>query len=212
MKVESTPRPDGMRYSFVPDATAPNWWEMGPVFFALNTNKRGITLDFGTQRGLEVLQALVDHADVLIENFTPRVLDSLGLDHDHIREVNPGLVIVRMPAFGVVGPWKDRTGFAQTIEQTSGLAWTRDTPTAHLSPHVESATRWPVCTQRLPAWLPSNIATGTALLVSSRSRCSRRPRSARWARYLPGRRPRGTHPYGQSSPAAIPTRGLSHYW
>jgi crotonobetainyl-CoA:carnitine CoA-transferase CaiB-like acyl-CoA transferase len=128
VKVESTPRPDGMRYSFVPDPTAPDWWDHGPVFFALNTNKRGITLDFTTERGLEVLQSLVERADVLIENFSPRVLDSLGLDWRRVRDVNPGLVVVRMPAFGLDGPWRDRTGFAQTIEQTSGLAWTTGHP------------------------------------------------------------------------------------
>jgi crotonobetainyl-CoA:carnitine CoA-transferase CaiB-like acyl-CoA transferase len=124
VKVESTARPDGMRYSFVPDPDAPNWWDWGPVFFALNTNKRGITLDFTTERGRAILQELVERADVLIENFTPRVLDSIGIDWDHVHEVNPGIVVARMPAFGLDGPWRDRSGFAQTIEQSSGLAWT----------------------------------------------------------------------------------------
>lgn len=124
VKVESTPRPDGMRYSFVPDPSVDNWWDWGPVFFALNTNKRGITLDFATERGRRILQDLVERADVLIENFTPRVLDSIGFDWERIRSVNPGLTVVRMPAFGLDGPWRDRSGFAQTIEQSSGLAWT----------------------------------------------------------------------------------------
>ena len=123
VKVESAARPDGMRYSFVADPTADLWWERGPVFYAINTNKRGIALDFTTGRGREILTELLAEADLLIENFTPRVLDSLGLDWAALADRNPGLITVRMPAFGLDGPWRDRTGFAQTIEQSSGLAW-----------------------------------------------------------------------------------------
>jgi crotonobetainyl-CoA:carnitine CoA-transferase CaiB-like acyl-CoA transferase len=124
VKIESARRPDGMRYSFVPDPAAQDWWEHGPVYYALNTNKRGMSLDFTHPQGRELLTDLITNADLLIENFTPRVLDSLDLDWDLIHELNPGLVTVRMPAFGLEGPWRDRTGFAQTIEQSSGLAWT----------------------------------------------------------------------------------------
>ncbi|GAA0710740.1 CoA transferase [Dactylosporangium roseum] len=123
VKVESVSHPDGMRYSFVVDPGAHQWWERAPVFFALNTNKRGITLDLTTDRGRELLQELAANADVLIENFSARVLDSFGLDWSAIRARNPGLTVVRMPAFGLDGPWRDRTAFAQTIEQCSGLAW-----------------------------------------------------------------------------------------
>ena len=59
----------------------------------------------------------------MVENFSPRVLDNLGLHYDELARDNPGLVLVRMPAFGLDGPWRDRTGFAQTMEQISGLAW-----------------------------------------------------------------------------------------
>src|SRR5439155_912893 len=52
-----------------------------------------------------------------------RVLDNLGLRYEDLARENPRLVMVRMPAFGLDGPWRDRTGFAQTMEQISGLAW-----------------------------------------------------------------------------------------
>ena len=58
----------------------------------------------------------------MVENFLPRVLDNLGLRYEELARENPGLVLVRMPAFGLDGPWRDRTGFAQTMEQISGLA------------------------------------------------------------------------------------------
>ncbi|WP_084735733.1 CaiB/BaiF CoA-transferase family protein [Actinophytocola xinjiangensis] len=128
VKVESARRPDGMRLSFVADPTARQWWEYGPVYFALNTNKRGIALDLSTSEGAAVLGDLARRADVLIENFTPRVLDSFPLDWPAVRRDNPRLVTVRMPAFGLTGSWRDRTGFAQTIEQASGLAWTTGYP------------------------------------------------------------------------------------
>ena len=82
-----------------------------------------MTLDLGSPDGLALLRRLIDTADVLIENFTPRVIDHFGLDFDSLRARNPRLIMVRMPAFGLDGPWRDRNGFAQTMEAVSGLAW-----------------------------------------------------------------------------------------
>jgi crotonobetainyl-CoA:carnitine CoA-transferase CaiB-like acyl-CoA transferase len=130
VKVEAISHPDGMRYSFVADPSVEQWWELGPVFLALNTNKRGITLDLTTRRGCEVLEDLAKQADVLMENFTPRVLENYDIDWARVRRDNPALMVTRMSAFGLDGPWRERTGFAQTIEQTSGLAWMTGHPEA----------------------------------------------------------------------------------
>jgi len=123
IKVESVTRPDQMRLSSTRRPPDEAWWEWGPIFHAANLSKRGVTLDLGSQEGIDLLRRLVDTADVLIENFTPRVMDQFGLDHESLRARNPRLVMVRMPAFGLDGPWRDRTGFAQTMEAVSGLAW-----------------------------------------------------------------------------------------
>ena len=53
---------------------------------------------------------------------TPRVMEQFGLGWDRLHAVNPAVVLVRMPAFGLDGPWRDRTGFAQTMESITGLA------------------------------------------------------------------------------------------
>ena len=53
---------------------------------------------------------------------------NLGLDWDAVRAANPRAVMVRMPAFGLDGPWRDRVGFAQTMEQASGMAWLTGEP------------------------------------------------------------------------------------
>jgi crotonobetainyl-CoA:carnitine CoA-transferase CaiB-like acyl-CoA transferase len=70
----------------------------------------------------------VRQADVVIENFSPRVMEQFGLGADALLELNPKLVVVRMPAFGLTGPWRDRVGFAPTMEQIAGLAWVTGLP------------------------------------------------------------------------------------
>ncbi len=59
----------------------------------------------------------------MIENFSPRVMANFGLEWDAVTAANPRAVMVRMPAFGLDGPWRDRVGFAQTMEQATGMAW-----------------------------------------------------------------------------------------
>ena len=67
---------------------------------------------------------------MVIENFSPRVMDQFGLTADALLEVNPKLVVARMPAFGLDGPWRERVGFAPTMEQIAGLAWVTGLPDA----------------------------------------------------------------------------------
>ena len=50
-------------------------------------------------------------------------MEQFGLGWDRLHAVNPAVVLVRMPAFGLDGPWRERTGFAQTMESITGLAW-----------------------------------------------------------------------------------------
>ncbi len=59
----------------------------------------------------------------MLENFSPRVLANFGLEWEQVHALNPRCLLVRMPAFGLSGPWRDNVGFAQTMEQVTGLAW-----------------------------------------------------------------------------------------
>lgn len=136
IKVESPARPDGMRALSTRSLDQEQWWEYAPLFHATNTNKLGLGLRLDRPRGLDLLVDLLDRSDVLVENFSPRVLDGWGLGHEVLRQTNPGLIVVRMPAFGLAGPWRDRTGFAQTMEQASGMAWVTGFPDG--SPQVPS--------------------------------------------------------------------------
>ena len=124
VKVESIQRPDGMRFSSAKGPSeAERWWEWSSIFHAANTNKRSITADLRRPEGFEIVRRLVTRADVVIENFTPRVLENFGLDWDALAAINPSVILTRMPAFGLSGEWRDRPGFAQTMEQASGMAF-----------------------------------------------------------------------------------------
>src|SRR5262249_29419203 len=122
--VESISRMDGMR------ATGGTimgmegaWWERSAQFLCANANKRDLPVDLGPDAGIDLLRRLIASSDAVLENFSPRVLDNFGLSWDAIQAINPRCVLVRMPAFGLSGPWRDNTGFAQTMEQVTGLAW-----------------------------------------------------------------------------------------
>ncbi len=123
IKVEGVKRPDGIRYAGGWPPPAEGWWETGPIFLAVNENKRDLTLELTTPQGQQLALALAAECDVVIENFSPRVMTNLGLDYDAVSAANPSALMVRMPAFGLDGPWRDRVGFAQTMEQVSGMAW-----------------------------------------------------------------------------------------
>jgi crotonobetainyl-CoA:carnitine CoA-transferase CaiB-like acyl-CoA transferase len=123
IKVESIQRPDGMRFTTTARPSVDHWWEWAPVFNGANAGKRGVTLDMTRPEGLALAKRLVARADAVVENFSPRVMEGFGLDWDAVAAANPRAIMVRMPAFGLSGPWRNRTGFAQTMEQVSGMAW-----------------------------------------------------------------------------------------
>jgi crotonobetainyl-CoA:carnitine CoA-transferase CaiB-like acyl-CoA transferase len=128
VKVESVNRPDGLRLVVGPRLGEPHGWEYSWAFQGCNVNKRSITLDLADAAGRDLLLRLADRADVVIENFSPRVLPQLGLDWDVLHQRNRRLILLRMPAFGLDGPWRDRGGFAQTMEMLSGMAWITGLP------------------------------------------------------------------------------------
>ncbi|NQZ98179.1 MAG: CoA transferase [Myxococcales bacterium] len=127
--LESTGKPDGVRMvGGMLAGKVEKWWEASHFFLAFNTNKRGITLDLSKPRGLELVKQLITRCDAVFENFTPRVMDGFGLTWETIHKLNPRTSLVRMPAFGLSGPWRDLPGFAQTMEQMAGLAWVTGHP------------------------------------------------------------------------------------
>lgn len=121
--LESTDHPDGARMAAAAFANQPQWWERSGMYLATNANKRGLTLDLSSPEGRELLFGLVECSDILVENFSPRVFDNFAITWEAVSERNPRLLMVRMPAFGLDGPWRNNVGFAQTMEQMTGMAW-----------------------------------------------------------------------------------------
>ena len=121
--VESTPPPDGTRLIAGIPITEDQWWEKSPIFSGLNTNKKGITLDLQSAARTRTAQRLIATCDVIVENFTPRVLDQIGLDFAAVQALRPDAIMVRMPGFGLDGPWRDNPAFAYVIEAASGISW-----------------------------------------------------------------------------------------
>ena len=133
--LESIQRIDGMRMIALIFGPRECWWEQSTVYLSANTNKRNLTLDLANPVGLDLARKLIASCDVVVENFSPRVFEKFGLGWDAVHELNPRTILVRMPAFGLDGPWRDNVGFAQTMEQISGMAW--------ITGHVDDQPRIP---------------------------------------------------------------------
>lgn len=137
--IESVQKPDGIRMTGHALARgAAHWWEYSAIYASANTNKRGLALDMSRAEGMELMHRLIRTADAVVENFSPRVFDQFGLSWEPFHRINPEAILVRMPAFGLSGPWRDNVGFAQTMEQVTGLAWITghvdDQPRIHQGP------------------------------------------------------------------------------
>ncbi|OBK71165.1 CaiB/BaiF CoA-transferase family protein [Mycobacterium sp. 1274761.0] len=122
VKVESIQRPDGHRYSGSLLRNSDAWYEIGPMWQATNLDKRDITLDLTSDAGRKLALQLAAEADVVVENFSPRVVEQFGLDYDSLVKVNPDVIMVRMPGLGLEGPWRDYVGWALNFEQVSGMS------------------------------------------------------------------------------------------
>jgi crotonobetainyl-CoA:carnitine CoA-transferase CaiB-like acyl-CoA transferase len=90
-------------------------------FNAWNRNKRSITLDLSHPEARAMVLKLTALSDIVIENFSPRVMPNLGLSYEKLKEVKPDLIMLSMSAMGQGGPWKDYVAFAPTLHALSGL-------------------------------------------------------------------------------------------
>ena len=93
------------------------WW---PV---QSRNKKCVTLNLRHEKGQALLLRLVEHADVVIENFRPGTLEKWGLGYDRLSEVNQRLVLARVSGYGQTGPYAERAGFASVSEAMGGIRY-----------------------------------------------------------------------------------------
>jgi len=120
IKVESIQALDGWRGGItMPESERP--WETAATFNSVNHNKYDVTLDLNHPKGVEIFKRLVELSDVVVENYTPRVMDNFGLAYVALRDINPTLIMLSMPGYGTTGPIKDYVAFAFLIEEMSGI-------------------------------------------------------------------------------------------
>jgi crotonobetainyl-CoA:carnitine CoA-transferase CaiB-like acyl-CoA transferase len=92
-----------------------------PYFRAWNRNKKSISLNLSRPDAREILLELVSISDIVVENFSPRVLANWGLSYQRLCAVKPDLIMASISAMGQTGPWKNYVGFAPTFHALSGL-------------------------------------------------------------------------------------------
>lgn len=94
---------------------------MGVSFLAQNAGKKSITVNLKHPRGREIFLKLVKTADVVVENFRPRVMDRLGVGYETLKGENPQLIYCAISGFGQEGPWVHRPAYDQIIQGSSGV-------------------------------------------------------------------------------------------
>jgi CoA:oxalate CoA-transferase len=101
---------------------------MGASFLAQNAGKRSVVLDLKKEADRERFLDLVASADALVENFRPGVMDRLGLGHEALKAVRPGLVYCAISGFGQTGPMRGNPAYDQIIQGLSGIMSITGTP------------------------------------------------------------------------------------
>ena len=120
IKVETRQRLDYMRMGrpIVGDRPDP---EQNPMFHNVNRGKLSVTLNIGEPEAVDLAKRLVESCDVVIENFSPGVMDRLGLGYETLRTVKPDLVMASISSTGQEGPLRDLRAYAPSIGALSGL-------------------------------------------------------------------------------------------
>jgi CoA:oxalate CoA-transferase len=90
-------------------------------FVTLNRGKRGITLNLTSQEGQKIFKELVRKCDIVIENFTPGVMDRLGLGYEELKKYNQNLIYAAISGFGHTGPYRNRVAFDTIIQAMGGI-------------------------------------------------------------------------------------------
>ena len=130
IQVEALTRADVWRGGFPPhhrgtypdDEPGERPYDRNALFNAVNHSKLGITFDLNTEAGKSRFLELVSISDFMVENYAARVIPNFGLEYPALREVNPSIVMMRMPSFGASGPYSMYPGNGGTTEPMSGIA------------------------------------------------------------------------------------------
>jgi len=118
IKVETRKRPDPVRFG--PDNLQRDP-EMDPLFHSINRNKLGILLNLTTSKGIDLIKRLVRISDVVVENFSPGVMERFGLGYGELRKIKPEIIMVSFPGVGQEGPLSDVVTYGPSLASLAGL-------------------------------------------------------------------------------------------
>ena len=172
-------------------------------FTMLNGNKRSITIDSKHPKGKEILERLIKHCDVLVENFAPGALDRMGLTWEHIHKTNPRMIVASVKGFGP-GPYEDCKVYENVAQCAGGAASTtgfregpplvtgaqigdsRHRPASRLRHRARALSAQPHRPRpegaRAPCRTACSISRASSCATSSGSRTARSPNTASTAR------------------------------
>ncbi len=128
IKIEAIQRPDQMRGAGlglgVPDNKPEgNFWNQSAVLNATNRNKKDLTLDLTNPKGIDLFKELVKVSDVVLQNFTPRVMKNFGLGYEVLSSLNPSLIMLSSCGYGATGPYSDYRAMGMSMEGAIGLLY-----------------------------------------------------------------------------------------
>ena len=123
IKIEALQRLDSSRGMGVwPDTIGGREpWNAVGTFSVLNRGKRSITLNMADERGREVFRDLVKISDIVVENYTARVMRNWKLEYEHLEQLRPGLIMVSNTGYGHGGPWESYAVQGTALESTTGI-------------------------------------------------------------------------------------------
>ena len=116
VKVENPKGGEPGRTSFAGPAGSPNSY----YFFEFNANKKSVTVNLKSERGLALVKDMARHADVMVENMAPGTIERIGLGYDAIRAVNPGIVYCQIKGFGEGSPYEKNLAFDMIAQACGG--------------------------------------------------------------------------------------------
>jgi len=109
------PEGDLTRFAF------PRVGSMSTYFAQQNIGKQNISMDLKHPEAIELVKKMVEHCDVLVENFRGGVMDKLGLGYDVLKDINPRLIYASISGYGSTGPWKSRRAYATVVNAETGM-------------------------------------------------------------------------------------------
>ncbi len=120
VRVETEKRPDGLRVA-PPRPVDAQGYNLSGYYNNFNTDKKSVTIDLTTERGHELGMDLVQWADMMMTNFTPRAIRQIGMDWETVSQANPGIIAMYQPMQGMTGPHTEFGGFGAVLGTICGI-------------------------------------------------------------------------------------------